>query len=391
MRLYRLISRTGYRKRRTTPWFKAAAAGPPVRYAGWIWDPANREWLPEEMRPVTVTIEPELYPMPTQLPSRVYSAQQPGWSYSFTTHEWVPTIVMATAITAEPIRSLPPDVTMDDVYQAAVYDVNIRNVLESLKLGAVPPEGFTRVHIDNLIRMLEKSGYTRAAADKVMAQYVKLTAGVDPATKARIWKAATKSIFECWQRSHKVGTATAQHYWADYVKNSLGETSKSLGPTAAAAVWVLVAAVAGFLLGRLMDLVLTPKEELFVLHEEARTYLIGPEFWKYSRMISRTPAGTPYYSMCEEIGTTWVRLRRGTGAGDVDIIDFPGGFVESGYDFPYFVKYTWSYWTLSYVGMLSHQGTNVYSLRRGDRDRGGLRPGSMIPAEEWCSGFHWYL
>lgn len=391
MRLYRLISRTGRKKKRLTPWFKPPAAGAPVRYFGWYWDPELKEWLPLDITKLMVTVPVQDVQMPTTMPSRTQPARVPGWEYNFQYNEWMHVVQAEPVMEFTPPRPLKPDMNMDDVQKAAVYDVDVRAVIETIRLDWVPASGFTRTHIDNLIRMLEKSGYSRAAADDIMRQYVKLTAGMDAAGKAEVWKKATDAIFRCWQRTHLVGTSTAQKYWAENVRNQMRDTSQLVGPVAAVAILSLIAAVTGFLLGRMLDLILTPAEDAVTLVEKARTYLMGPDYWYYSRMISRTRKGVPFYSQCEEIGTTYVRLKRGTGAGEIDIIDFPGGFLEEGYVFPYFVKYNWTYWTLSYVGMLSHQGVNWYSLRKGNYDSGGLRPGSMIPDEEWCAGFHWYL
>ncbi|GAH45606.1 unnamed protein product [marine sediment metagenome] len=92
------------------------------------------------------------------------------------------------------------------------------------------------------------------------------------------------------------------------------------------------------------------------------------------------------------IGAEWVRYKRAGKGEKYDIIDFPGGFVEEGFVFPYFVKYTWSHWVLEYVGMLFSVSGNLFALKKADDDwYAGLPAGVTVDYEHWCKDFHYYL
>lgn len=387
-----LLARVGQKKQRLWPWFKPPAAGAPVKYFGWYWDPEYKEWLPLDITKLMVKVPIPDLPRPTEVPSRTQPARVPGWEYNFEYFQWVYVARGMPIVEFAPPRPLPPDMVMEDVYEAAVYNVDIEAVIASLQLKDMPAAGLTRVHIDNLILMLEKSGYTRAAADKVMAQYVKLTAGLDAVQKGEVWKKATDAIFRCWQRTHLVGTTDAQWYWARSVRNQMREITPLVGPAAAVTILGIIATVTGILLGRLLDLLTTPEEDTINLKEPEGTYLMRYDHYLYSKMVAISAEGKSYYSACDDIGTSYIRHRRAPRGGTIDIIDFPGGFVEEGHKGIYFVKYTWRTWILEYTGFLTSIGGNFYVMREGDRDKYAVGKAPFTLEEsKWCPDFRWYL
>ena len=146
------------------------------------------------------------------------------------------------------------------------------------------------------------------------------------------------------------------------------------------------------MIGTIADRLITPDTESMVLKEPPGTYLMRWELYYYSRMISISVKGQPYYSVCDDIGTSYVRHMRPRQRAGIDIIDFPGGFVEKGHVGAYYVKYTWQYWILKYIGMLTRRGPNFYTLREKEYDpRASGRPPFSLLAPDWCTNFHWYL
>lgn len=391
MRLYRLISRTGQVRKGLTPWFKAPTPGAPARYHGWVWDPRSMEWIESPMARIRVDVPAPAFPKPTETPRPAQDfyvpgwfwdstknewqeiplnrieidlgyergpkpglepglevlANPPGWSWSQQTHEWVATIIMASPVDFSAPRPFRPDYT---------------------EAGITVLTPIEREWQQFLILLINQ--------------------GLNPTEARRVADGMRKTFWELAKARRQVAHT---QLWQNYIETQGPNLNESINRIGATAVVIAVAAGVGYLIGTIMSRLAVGMDELETMAETQRTYLLGPDYWKYSRMISRTFEGTPFYSECEEIGTTWVRHRRGRGPGDIDVIDFPGGFIEEGYVFPMFVKYTWSHWTLRYVGMLSRQGANMYSLRKGDYDSGGLRRGQSIPADEWCAGFHWYL
>lgn len=418
------------------PFFDAPAAGRPMKYVGWEWDPKAGEWVESRVReieievPVTrypkpkkppqpwqpldvpgwkwngregiweerpmpyeiVWVTPPRPPKPKEWPSRTQPAEVPGWRYSYmyevwekipmeqvqekvqmertpmpkyppgseqlsvvegwswseARREWVATIVVAEKVGFRPPRSLPPGVTQDawmELYsfeqlfiEEVTYFVNQGYTLEAARR-------ITRDNFDNLIRMM----YAQERAGAIRS-------------------------------------------WTGLVSAVSGMPEIEVQELTVYALVALVAAAVGYLIGTILRGLLLHDEESLVMGAKPNTYLLGPGNWAYSRNIGTSLGGIPYYSDCGGIGAGYSRHKRAEWGGRTDIIDFPGGFVEEGYVFPYFVKYTWSYWKVRYVGMLSSVGSNIYALKKGDSDAGAPVPlGQLIPFGEWCEGFDWYL
>jgi len=374
-----------------TPWFEPPAPGAPMRYHGWVWDPGLREWVAAPVARIVAVIQqpkfpkPQVTPRPAQPfyvvgwwwnaraeeweeipltpeeisegrrrgrkpqwpPGPEVLAQQPGWSWSYENRQWVATIVFGTPVNFEPPRPFRPDISFAGITVLTPIEREWTHFLTSL-----------------------------------------INAGLNPTEARRVADGMRKHFWELSKARRQIAHTDV---WRNYMQANATGLNESLNRMGAVAVVIAMTAAIGYLIGTIAERLAFGRDEHVTLVEKQRTYLIGPDYWKYSRMIGRTRLGVPYYSECEEIGTTYVRLKRGYGAGDIDIIDFLGGFLETGYVFPYFYKYRWFYWTLSYVGMLSHQGAGLYSLRKGNRDRGGVQFGRMLPSTSWCTDFHWYL
>lgn len=392
MRLYRLLSRYGQVKQRLFPWFEPPAPEAPMRYDGWTWDPARKEWLKDVVSPIVLTVQTPRYPKPDFTPQRGLAKQVPGWKWSdmyecwervpltrregtlgikpvsmpkyvpvearpeetpgWSWHkankEWVATIVFGEPIRLDVPRSLPPGV--DDAMILAAMPLEeqyVRFYEKMIALGLAPHEArrLQQIAGEYLVALMKAKHPQIARGEWMKMQYA-----IEAAAKVEFWEAAMPVI---------------------------------LG---------LIATGIGVLIGTILDRLLTPKEEAIMYPARAGTYLLGPGGWTYSRHIGTSAAGRPFYSSCMGIGTEYARHKRGLGKGAIDIIDFPGGFLEEGYDFPYYVKFTWSYWTLQYVGMLYSCGADFYALKESDDDEAGICPaGKLLPASEWCLDFHHYL
>lgn len=392
MRLYRLLSRHGKRKARLWPWFEPPAPDAPIKYDGWVWNPELREWVATDVEPITVELKVPRYPQPTEPPVEATPSRVPGWQWSDSMQEWfevpltrkegvegiipgpvptyvptegtptdvegwswserheawVATIVMAEKVGFTPPRSLPPNLT-----QKAVFDMFSWEQLYLEEVNAFVGQGYTleaakritRENFDPLFRMLWAK---QAAANK----------------------SAWKMVIEHFGRD------------PDFVK----ETITVYGAA------IVLSAVVGFVIGTILERFTFVDETEFMLPEPLGTYLMGPDDWCYSRNIGASPQGNLYYSKCQGIGTEYSRHMRYTWTGLYDVIDFPGGFVEEGYQFPHWVKYTWSHWKIVYIGMMFSSSDLVHVLKKEliSLDERSRRV-TVRTFEDWCSDFHWYL
>lgn len=435
MRVYKLIARVGRKRQRMYPFFKAPEAGAPMRYLGWVWKPEIKEWVRVDTEKLKVTLPEREFEKPTEPPKPEQRADVPGWWFNEYMSAWeeIPLLPLEIAegmergtmplfppgqagpsrvpgwywseehgawleaITAMPVvefevpPSLPPEISMDDIVTAAVYDEEIRAVLEVLRHRFDPVTGLTKHSIDNLIRMMENCGMTEAYARNIIKQYQQLTVGLTSAEKAEVWNHASRAIYDNWRKSHRVGTSMARTYWAERVRRSLGVKPHGFEATYTTVALVFMAAAFGWLIGRLLNKVAFPGDELAISIGGRGAYLLGPGEWCYSKLIGRSAKGRPYYSNCGGIGTAYVRHKRPEYKGGSDIIDFPGGFVEEGHVGAYFVKYTWQYWTLEYVGMSARMGRNWHMLREGNTDQTPMSLAYVLPEDQWCTDFRWYL
>lgn len=414
MRLYKILSRHGQRKRRLWPWFKALPAGAPVRYNGWVWDPKIGEFVRDQVERINVEVKVPKYPKPTQEPRTEQTLYEPGWywngrarvweeipltpqeisegiergtkpawppgtevpdtvegwSWEYETKEWVATIVVGQRIGFEPPRSLPPNVDLATVFPADPYfEVSVRTAEVLVAAGRWD--------------ILENGD----AYFKLVAQVHKLS------PTAKYPHLIAEGVFDARYIMHaKRNWLASQEAWQMRV-NALGPKAPDyFGATIGIVFLGIVTALTGYLIGSILERITFPPEGDFTLVEPYRMYLLGPDNWSYSRLIGRTVRGRTYYSSCEDIGTEYVRHKRQRGKFGIDVIDFPGGFVETGYKFPYWIKYTWSHWALQYIGMLESVSTRFYRLKKADVDpHATMRGPWMLPEEDWCGDLHHYL
>lgn len=436
MRLYKLLTRTGGFKARLWPWFAPPPAEFPVRYFGWRWDPAISEWVRFEEQNIKVEIPVWRFPKPKYIP-RPYQELLPvgwhwneetaeweeipltpieidldlergprpewppgpelpdsveGWAWDYDEKVWRQTIISGRSIFYNAPPPMPPDLTEQQIIEAGVYNVDIQQILKELQADMAPVAIRFRNHINNLMLMLERSGKSPTEARRLMTEYVKITAGMGAAEKKEVWLRATQSIYHTWRNTHLVSPTRAQMAWAEYVKNGVRLQKAPVSPDIALVAIYLAAALFGALLGWLLDELLGGDVDTYNLHDDQGTYLLGPENWAYAKHIGTSIKGSLFYSSCEGIGTEYVRHKRQRGKIGIDVIDFPGGFVETGYQIPYWVKYNWSFWAIEYIGMLESRGSRFYQLKKSDHDRFAIaRPRRMLPPSRWCANFHYYL
>lgn len=414
MRLYKLLSRTGQRKQRPYPWFEAPAAGAPQRYVGWTWDPSAKEWVRDVVVPIKVEVMVPKFPrpisvprsaqpinvpgwywngragiweeiplsiiemsegfergsMPAYPPGPAVGIDQPGWSWFEAENEWV-----ATSLTGRPLEFLPPPTLPPDVENVEILlaghmgDLNIRMIRWAVSYG---------------MSYRDAVGF----AGRAMEDFAGWGKAMTPMVYKALWAKYSVGLWD------KIGSYTSSKPFLP-VKVPIEERYAQEAVVSEAfvtGVLVLVAAAIGYMIGTILDRLITPAEDYFVLSESKGTYLVGPDDWKYSKYIGLSPDKRLYFSECQDIGTDYTRHKRGWGTAAVDTIDFPGGFIESGYQFPYWIKYTWQTWSIEYVGMLESVGQNLYRLKVGRGFTGKIEGrGRVLPSAKWCSGFHYYL
>jgi len=414
MRLYRLLSRHGARKARPWPWFEPPEAGAPVKYVGWNWDPASKEWVQVDIPKMEVVVKVPKYPMPAEPPraatpkhvpgwdwSDMYEcwekvpltrkegaegiapgpepmyvptegtpADVEGWSWSETDGEWVATTVIGQKVEFQPPPTLPPGVDFDKVFTAGpMSDLNLRMIKWAMANGL-------------------SYGDAVGFAARAMEDFAGWGKNMTPQVYRALWARYAVGL---WDR---VGSYTVHKSYRLTVQmaKSRAEGNEQWMEMLTLGILVLVATAIGAAIGMIMEDITFVDEPSFMMPEPIGTYLMGPDDWFYSRNIGVSPQGNMYYSKCQGIGTEYVRHKRGAGKSLYDTIDFPGGFPEEGYQFPHWVKYTWSHWDIVYVGMMYSSSELVYVLKKeyiSLEERS--RRVTVRPSEEWCTNFHWYL
>jgi len=359
---------------------------------GWYYSSKDEEWKSVPIPAQYVDWYEERVEKPQYSPGHEQKSNVSGWHWDPNEKEWLPTIVATEVVDYQPLRPLPPSLTFEDVQAAGVYNVDVKEVIEALEASAQPIAAFSRVHIDNMIRMLTRSGYTEAAARGVLEQYAKLTAGLTSTEKAKVWSQATATIYRTWQRSHMMGVSESQRIWANNVGTYMTELKPILGTKTMVGVLVLTTAMIGVMIGTLLERITFPREGFIRLGQPGGQYIMHTEDWLYADFVGRSVKQNVYFASCGSIGTDYVRHKRAEPGSIHDTIDFPGGFIEEGWKGGLFVKYTWEHWTMSYIGMLSSVGQNLWQLKRADlKHFGSTGPVWQKKPEDWCPNYRWYL
>lgn len=364
----------------------------PLYVPGWYWDGRARRWEEETMPYREVWVTPERPPMPTEWPSRTQPAEILGWRYSFEDREWqeveMEKVPEMREMERGPKPEYPPGPGVPDEVEGWSWsrynDEWVATIISAQRVGFEPPRSFPppvslAVALEFAPTDLEMIVFMRQLMDGGMS-----------------WVQANDTVELVRSRWTDLAVAARvaarEATWQLFIQQDVANKFGHKIPLGAVAFLGTVTALTGWLIGSIMERLTFVDADMYTLTERVNTYLLGPDNWVYSKHIGTSRKGRPYYSSCEGIGTEYVRYKRAPGKGKFDTIDFLGGFVESGYDFPYFVKYTWSHWSLEYVGFLINVGADKYMLQEGHYDPAErLWRGFMFPFEEWCQDFHWYL
>ena len=435
MRLYRILRWVGKVRKRMYPWFEAPAAGRPMRYDGWVWDPEVGDWVVEPVEKIEVNIEPlrepkpdvepsepladrvpgwfwvysqqewmkdehfrsghyalEFYPpMPRIPPGRTQAAEVPGWEYNWDTFKWDKTdYERKTVWISDPWPPMPdraPDIGFPDVTADWRWDysnnewVQITIYAESVEIEpprSLPPD-VDQAGLNVVFPLTEQYALFK---QNLISQ------GLDPHQAERVARAVGDAVLKTIYAQQK---EMAKDTW-QRIADGLGmECSDMLATMTYYGLLGIVAFSAGVVIGYAYGRVVLPDVERVVLPCTMLTYLIGPDDWYYSENIGKSVEGQDYFSICDGIGTDLTRHKRSTWGFDIDNIDFPGGFIENGYQFPYWIKYTWEFWEVEYVGFLRSAGQGFYVLKPEAKHSGPFWPGYMSRKEIWCREYRYYL
>lgn len=392
MRLYKLISRHGQRKQRLWPWFKPPAAGAPVRYDGWVWSPELREWTKTQVLKIVIPYTVPEYPKPPAPPRPAQERIVPGWHWQWRYNQWAEIPLtpqeLSEGIERGPEPTRPPGPAdphevlgwkwyPDEKEWAAI-------IYAERFVEFEPPRSFPPTLELAVVHQV-------FPATEQYAMFYKnlIDMGLDPHEARRIGKIMVDGF---WNMSRSAAQKIRAEEYAKTFQAVHVVQSDLFEKIGVYGVLIVLATITGLVMGEILERVTFRDEDDYMLPERKGTYLLGPDNWAYSRQIGTSVKGRTFYSHCQDIGTEYVRHKRQRGKFGYDIIDFPGGFVETGYEFPYYVKYRWSHWVLEYVGMLSSCGPDFYMLKKADTDRFAEIPrGRMKPVKEWCKDFDYYL
>lgn len=384
--------RFGQVKKRLWPWFDPPPPGPTVRYHGWAWDPAIGEWIQIEKEPLEFVVDSPRYPMPSASPRPFVPDKLPGWRWDDVLHEWVErsltTMEAKTGIVRGPKPLYSPGPQGAHDVKGWSWDGTtgrwVATIVFAQRIKLDVPTSFApNITLEAVNMMVPSSEQYQIALASLQARGFSLSEArrvIDPLVDG-FWKMSRSNA----------QTIRAAAYAESFraINVAMQDKIEKIGVYAA---MILIAAVVGLLIGNITERLTFIEDDSFMLVDSEGTYLLGPGNWQYSKNIGKSVQGNNFYSDCQDIGTEYVRHKRAFASGDSDTIDFPGGFVETGYKFPYWVKYRWSYWRLQYIGMLIRRQDSFYELKRADHDPFISRPvGTRLPTSAWCSNLHYYL
>jgi len=407
MRLYTLETRYGKCKSGLLPWFDPPEPERPMRYYGWHWDPALREWVKHAEEPIEIKYTPKAGPKPSEPPRPEVPEFVDGWFWSKINECWekrpMPKIENWRYPGELPWPREPTWVPSPELpFESAGWKYNSRlrkwemvpyceyTEDERPPEPAYPPgpAGETEVYGWSWFPYY-KDWVEVLYAEKVVEFQMSET--VNPAVTeamvenvypyAEIAERAMRMLIHAGytpEQAKQYGItviemvrnqvmAASRHVQAGRLAQAVkatkdfypGVEAEFIMPVVVGIILVLTA----WVVGRIMGSLVLPEEEDVFIAQKKTTYLMGPDEWIYAGFKAQTVKGTKYFQACGSIGTPYVRHKRGYGVGQTDIIDFPGGFLEEGWHAGLFVKYVWSYWKLSYVGFLNNVGGGLYSLQ----------------------------
>lgn len=339
----------------------------PFEVKGWRYHSRNRCW---EKIPYSEVVQQERPPEPRYPPQEAGPTRVPGWYWHEDTKQWLEVMMAEQYVEFEPPRTLPPGVTVEAMIADDPYFIQ-----EMARATILANAG-------NWAALQQGNVFFKMVADV----HLKFPHLKDPTSVA-------DSIFRAREVMHVKGTWLAsEEAWRMRINAMDPALQNWRHHITGYAMVIGIAAIVGAFIGDMYRRVTLPKVGDEVIYPDYNVYLLGPGDWYYSRCIGLSAKGKAMFSSCENIGTSYVRHRRGSGVGQTDIIDFPGGFLEEGHKGIYFVKYLWQYWTLEYVGMLYSTGQDHYELKDGVFGvYMGFSKGEKDEQNKWCGGFKPYL
>ena len=363
-----------------------------MKYDGWNWDPAIREWVETDVGEVEVEVQIPAYPKPDEPPRPAQPLDVPGWYWNGRAGVWEEIPLTPQEISEDVERGSMPEYvpgpaepTKAEGWTWSIeFKLWVADTFETAKAIFTPPRSLppnvTQAMVEGIYpyadisrkatEMFVGMGMSQHDAHQLGVTVIErlrnmMTAATRGAQAAR-WQGATRSLAV-----------------------QMGDKFEVIGVYGAI---FIITTVTGLLIGNILSRLLTPDTDYFILVAPPNTYLLGPDWWLYSRHIGTSLGGRPFYSECEIIGTEYTRHKRGRWSGEPDTIDFLGGFLETGFQFPYWVKYLWSYWLVEYIGVLESAGPNFHKLKKPIYDPAARLPiGWSAPVSEWCQDFHYYL
>lgn len=392
MRLYKLISRHGQKKRRLWPWFKPPAPEQPMSYAGWFWNPEIGEWDKTQTERITVEVQVPKFTKPEQPPRPAQPLNVPGWYWNGRLKRWeeIPLIPqeLSEGIERGPMPTRMPGPADPNKVEGWSWSTKtdewVATIIFGQRIEFMPPHSFhpqVELAVVNMV-------YPMTEQYALFYQNL-ISAGLDPHEAERIGKIMVEGF---WQMSRSAAQKQRAADYAFSMTQIAHRQSDAVETFGVYAVMILVATITGLLIGNILERMTFVDEDDFMLVESEGTYLLGPDHWEYSRLIGKSIRERTFYSHCEDIGTEYFRHKRQRGKIGFDVIDFPGGFLETGYQFPYYVKFLWSHWVVQYIGMLESRSEGFYELKKADiNGYASVRPGWSAKLSDWCRDFQYYL
>jgi len=285
---------------------------------------------------------------PQYSPGHEQKSKVGGWHWDPEERVWLPTIVAQAVVDFEMPRTLPPGVSqamVDGVYPYADIMRKATEMFIAQGLSQYDAHQMAVTVIDGLRNMMRAAGPS--------------------AYHAR---------------------------WTDMAQNVNKQQLLSTAELTMPVVMVIMVALTAYTVGSILERITFPAEAYIRFGQPGGQYIMHTEDWLYADFVGRSVKQNVYFASCGSIGTDYVRHKRAEPGGIHDIIDFLGGFIEEGWKGGLFVKYTWEHWTMSYIGMLSSVGQNLWQLKKADlKHFGSTGPVWQKKPELWCPDYRWYL
>lgn len=344
MRLYKLLSRCGRKRSALGPWVDEPLAVSPEDFAGWHWDNKLFKWVSIPMEPVKTVAFVIMGPRPTQLPSRAFSSVQPGWEYNFELNEWM------AVLAAEHVMEFTPPLPMTPQQLSRPVEARYGYMTDWFEMQM----------------MLKTMGYTGAELDVFMDQLEMQLQGLSFEARKAVKYKVIADVVKTWKATRFMNVTGTGYLWRRQLEEFAKSYTPQIGGAATIAILGIVAALFGALVGLTLESLTTAEEGWIVFKDFEETFLFGPEEWYYAGFAGYSPAGSPYYRLCEEIGATNAHHLRAPGKISDRIAFTPGGFLEEGWHGGKFVKYRWEFWMVEYKGFLIKSTGILYRLQHPD-------------------------